>query len=79
MTKQDMIDFAGTLTLLSEERGKVVPASSVYLALGSDMDRYNRLVAMLRGTGAASITSETLSITGKGQEIAEKIEAAKVA
>ena len=79
MTKQDMIDFAGTLTLLSEERGKTVPASSVYLALGSDMGRYNRLVIALRASGAASVTNETLSITAKGQEIAEKIEAMKAA
>jgi len=71
-SKRSLVDFAATLTTLAETGTAI--ASMVYLALGSDMDRYNAVIRLMRTSDAAVVTSETLTITYRGRALATKIQ-----
>jgi len=73
MDKRAMADFAATLTTLAETNTAI--ASTIYLAMGSDINRYNVVKRMLLATKTAEVTSEMLTITDKGRKIAAQIEA----
>jgi hypothetical protein len=78
MTKKEriIIDCAAILSALTEEpTGTVVPASSIYIALGSDWDRYVAAAYALHGAGFAVVSASTIALTPSGAERAAMIEA----
>jgi len=52
----------------------VIPASSVYIALGMDMYAFERMAATMRRAGVADIGPETISLTEKGRNLAIRVE-----
>lgn len=68
-----MIDTVAVLTTLLECGPNNVPATPVYMALGCDWGRYERLMVLLATSGLITRpTQGTLSLTAKGIELAEK-------
>lgn len=74
MTDRDRLnaDLCAVLTTLAEF--PFSPASSVYLALGSDMARYELVASVLARAELAEVTTETLTITDNGRDMAAKIQ-----
>src|SRR5690606_39802819 len=63
-----VIDAAAVLATLAEQpEGVPVPASSVYMALGMDLGRYDRVIYALVQTGMVDRTIDTLTITPAGR------------
>lgn len=62
-------------TIISEimlscaSQGGVIPKSSVYLALGCDLDLTNAVLQAAELADLLKCTSETVSLTGKGMEM----------
>lgn len=73
--KQLIADIAAVLTTLREVN-EPSPRSSIYMALGMDMKRYETLEQALVGAGFVKTTSQTITLTGKGIESADNIIAA---
>lgn len=67
--------LAAVLTTLVEVGG-MSPASSIYLALGMDIDDYAQVSAIMHNAGLANVTATTITITAYGREIASKCVAA---
>ena len=70
--------LAGLLVTLAEETGPV-PASSLYLALGSSMSDYQTVTGVGSKMGWIKVTASTLALTATGRVIAGKFAAAMVA
>jgi hypothetical protein len=67
------IDLAAVLTT-ALDIGGAVPKGPLYLALGCDIDRWSVVEALLVKIQLAQVTSETLTLTQKGQELAKRLE-----
>jgi len=65
-------DFIAILSLLSEEDSPV-PKTPIYMALGSDLDRLTRVSMLLESAGVVKMSSETMTLTAKGREMAAKV------
>ena len=72
--KQILVKLAAVMATLSEttEPGGAVPASSVYIGLGMDLEMYNTLVAVGSRMGWLTLTTETVGLTPAGRKQAEK-------
>jgi predicted transcriptional regulator len=71
-SKRLMVDFAAVVATLADET-RPVPASSIYLALGSDLTRFEAVKTALVASGVVQATSETVALTPKGRELATKL------
>jgi len=50
----------------------ICPASQVYLALGMNLSEYQTLTYVLSELGLCEVTSETIKLTSKGEELGKK-------
>lgn len=68
---------AALLTTLGEttKPGEFAVASMVYLAFGSDYDRYISVVSICEGRKWIVSTGETLTLTSDGRAMADKLTA----
>lgn len=66
-------DVCGVLSTLAAVDD--VPASMVYLALGSDIDRYNAVSDFLVKVGWVKLSNNLMNVTDRGRELADKIDA----
>ena len=73
MTKEQMIQVAAILTTLAEVEG--CPESSLYLLVGCNWESFEKLSFILRGAGFIEIKAHYCTITSKGREIADKLNA----
>jgi len=73
--KNFMIDLASVLSTLREVGGGPVPASMIYLGLGSSMGRYQAVADVLSEAGLAIVTSETIQLTEAGFAKAKAVDA----
>jgi len=74
MTKNEFLaTIAATLTALAPEGTASVPASSVYLALGCDMRRYQILADTMAQMKLVKVTASTIALTARGLECARKL------
>ena len=70
------MDTLAILSALAEtSAGMPVPCSTLYLALGCDLARFDRVKQVLVATGHVTATSETMTVTALGQSVGEKINA----
>jgi hypothetical protein len=72
--KQVMIGTAALLTTLTETGGG--PESSLYLAIGSDIEVSNAVTSICARKGWITNRAHWLEITSAGREIANQINAA---
>lgn len=76
MNKNDLLArIAALVSTLNEEPGGMAPASLLYLALGMDMRSYSVVSDLAAQAGLVEKTSQTLTITPKGRELARKMDA----
>ena len=76
MTKEEVMTAIAAVTSTLEELGNPVsPASSIYLALGMDLGRYDLVAKVLSDAGLANVTSETIQLTEKGLDIGRQCSA----
>jgi len=61
------------------EVGKGCPESSIYIALGSNLDFSNDVIGILTQAGFITNKRHWIELTPKGKEIGEKVVAAKAA
>ncbi len=74
MNRNDLLArIAALVSALNEEPGGMAPASSLYLALGMDMQSYSLVSDLASQAGLVKKTSQTLTITPKGREMARKV------
>lgn len=67
-------ELEAVLTVLGEfDDGTPVPASSIYLAIGSDMTKYEQLVGILGRGGAIERTDDAVELTDKGRDLVAEI------
>jgi hypothetical protein len=59
-----------------EEGVDEAPASSIYLALGCDLETYMRVAEALSAAGLARVTPTTIALTARGRELGAEIEVA---
>jgi len=73
--KNIMAGVAALLTTLEEttKPGQRAVASMVYLAFGSDYDRYISVVSICESRKWVESASETLTLTVTGREMGEKL------
>ena len=71
--KQYLMDIAVVLSALVEQDGYWSPLTPIYLALGSDMDRYHQVVTLMARAGLVTTTADTVTLTSFGVEKAEII------
>ena len=73
--KRLMAGVAALLTTLEEttKPGCYAVASMVYLAFGSDMDRYLSVVSLCEGKRWIVSTGETLTLTATGRTVAGQL------
>lgn len=57
----------------NEAFGSMMPASTLYMALGMDIHGYEIVSEMMRGVGLVTLTAETITLTEKGLELGRKI------
>ena len=53
-------------TTLVETGNPLAPASSIYMALGCNIDDYNMVANCMKKIGLIRLTSETIQLTEKG-------------
>lgn len=61
------------LTTLAETNGS--PSSMIYLALGMDLNLWNLIAGIMVKGGLVTITNHFVTLTPKGREMANQIEA----
>jgi len=78
MTKKQLIvKLAMIVSTLGEttEPGQSVPATMIYLALGSDYSEYQAISGVGASVGWLKLTAETVSLTPAGREKAKAFQA----
>lgn len=72
-TRKLMSQVATVLVTLAAERTGRMPATLLYLALGTDIGAMDRLVSIMRGAGLIEATARELRLTAKGRARAERL------
>lgn len=62
-----------------DEAGTDCAESTIYMAIGSDINLYSEVKSILVGAGIISISFHRCSLTEKGKQLAQKIRDAKSA
>lgn len=79
MTRHEINTYlAAILTTVAEheaDTGRGVIESIVYLAVGSDIHKWNTLKHIMLESGMVTIKSNVVSLTPKGKELADKCNA----
>jgi len=77
MNKQMILKLAMIVSTLGEttEAGQSVPASMIYLALGSNYAEFASLASLGESVGWLKTTSETVRLTPAGREKAKAFQA----
>lgn len=73
MTKEQLYGRVSAILMTLAELDGPAPASSIYLALGMDIDMYRRLVDLMKLSGLIIATPETLSLTDRGRSVAAEL------
>lgn len=75
--KRLVVKLAMIVSTLGESTnpGESVPASTIYLALGADLEEYNTLARMGERVGWLTTTPETVTLTDKGRAKAREFQA----
>lgn len=68
-------EVAAILTTLAEVGGES-PRTPIYMALGSNLARFEGVESLLKAAGLITGTSEVITLTEKGRAMAAKCEAA---
>ena len=76
-TKQLTIKLAMVVSTLGEttKPGESIPASTIYLALGSNLEHYNLLAGVGERMGWVKTTPETIGLTPAGRVKAQEFAA----
>ena len=77
MTQQEQTDIVAVLTTLAEVDG--APETMIYLAVGSEMERWNKLKYALVSSGLVVVNHNFVTITAKGKVLADKLNLAMAA
>jgi len=64
---------AALYELRDEGLGPMMPASTLYVALGMDIHAYEVVARIMRDSGLVTTTSETITLTWKGLDLGRKI------
>lgn len=72
-TKELMARIASLVCALSETSGGWAPASTLYMAVGMDIHAYETIASVAAQAGLVEKTSQTLTITSKGRDMAAKL------
>jgi len=78
MTNKELtVKLAMIVSTLGETTnpGESIPASTIYLALGSNLEHYNLIAGVGERMGWVQTTPETIKLTPKGREMATKLQA----
>jgi predicted transcriptional regulator len=70
MTRERIYTLIAAITTTLLETGGTSPASMIYLALGMNIQDYNDIVSIMRGSGLVTTTSDTVSLTSRGEQFA---------
>lgn len=70
--KAVMLEIVAVITTLAEVGGSA--ESTLYIALGCDIARWDTLRAVLLGAGLVTISSNDVTLTAKGQQIAARLQ-----
>lgn len=77
MTREKLLAVIATvLTVCLETEPMPCPCTSVYLAMGCDIDGWLRVASLLNTSGLAVVTSETVRLTPLGREKARLLQVA---
>lgn len=76
-SKRLVVKLAMIVSTLGEttEPGQAIPASMIYLALGSDLEEYNVIARMGEKVGWLTTTPETVKLTDAGRVKAREFQA----
>ena len=76
MTKQEVYAItAAILTTLLEVHPNPAPESSIYLAMGMDINKYGLFRDLLTGNKLVEVKHHGMTLTDKGLELARECEA----
>jgi membrane associated rhomboid family serine protease len=79
MTKAELyVALAAVLTTALETEPEFFPETMAYLALGSDMEKWQTVRSVLLQGGFATMQFNSITLTSKGRELAEKLNAVLV-
>ena len=80
MTQNEMVQkIAAVVSTLGEVKSQGVPESSLYLAVcDSNLDEWNTLKAVMVKSDLIEVKFHAVSLTQKGKQLADKINAALV-
>lgn len=68
-----MATCAALYELRDSAMGPMMPASTLYVAMGMDINGYDVVSAVMRDVGLVTTTAETITLTEKGLELGRKI------
>lgn len=75
MTKDQIMTYVAAILTTLQECGGSGPESSVYLALGMDINVYSDIRGLLVASGLVTCKSYTLRLTEKGDQLATECNA----
>jgi hypothetical protein len=76
MTRNELNSaLCAVLTTALETEPRPFPQSMAYLALGSDMGKWEMVRNVLTVGGLATMEGDTINLTAKGRDMARKVEA----
>ena len=76
MTRKEVLaTVAAVLTTALETEPAAMPASAIYVALGSDYSKWESIRDLMHASGLVTLTGSTVRLTAKGRETAEKCNA----
>lgn len=68
-----MATCAALYELRNSAMGPMMPASTLYVAMGMDIHGYETVARIMREVGLVTTTAETIKLTEKGLELGRKI------
>jgi hypothetical protein len=75
MTNRDLIVKLAALLSTLRDEPRPVPASTLYLALGCDMESYRVVSSVGERSGWLKVTPNTIALTAAGKAKARELEA----
>ena len=75
MSRNDVNAALCAILTTLREVGEPAPESSIYMALGMDIDKYHALRTIMLNCKLVSLSSHALSLTPEGVAMADKINA----
>lgn len=74
MSKNELLKYIAAIVTTVAETG-IAPESSVYMALGMDMSKYQIVRNVMVGAKLITVANYTIRLTDAGKEMADKVNA----